>query len=682
MRSLLLPALALLPLYPQDPAAAWTPEHALKVRRLEQPRPSPDGKWVAFTVRNAHLGAEQSEYRLQIHLAASNGTHRRALTHGATSSQDPQWSPDGKYLAFRSTRSGRTQLYVLRMDGGEAEALTAGKGEVTAFAWSPDGQRIAFTQVDGKSEEWEKRERAKDDARWHEEAPRLSRLHVVALAEDAQGQRNPRLLTPEPRHVQEFDWSPDGASLAYAHVRSPKVDHWTTSDLSLVRVEDGHQRVLAATPAAEASPRFSRDGKTLAFTLSDPTPRWAGFHRAALLDLASGGVKPLPPTPDGHPQLVGWAGDGKHLILVDAAGVKGALYAQKADEGSLMRLETGMWTLATGPMVGAGDAVQLDPTGRYLGLILQSATEAPLVAWSPVAQFYPRIAAKPNGDLPAPPLPRAEVIRWKGAGGLEIEGILTHPTHAAPGTRAPLVVFVHGGPTQVYGLTYLGSPSQYPIAAFASQGFATLRPNIRGSSGYGRDFRFANQQDWGGKDFEDLMAGVDHVIALGVADPDRLGLAGWSYGGFMTSWAITQTKRFKAASVGAGVTNLMSFNGTTDIPSFVPDYFGGDAWEVPERYRDHSALFQVKGASTPTLIQHCEGDPRVPISQGYELYNALTRQGVVCRMQVVPRQGHGPTEPRALQRLAEANLAWFTRWLKGAPGAAEPPPAPGISSGR
>jgi dipeptidyl aminopeptidase/acylaminoacyl peptidase len=664
MRCLLVPILAFLTLGGQEASQGWTPEQTLKVRRVEHPRPSPDGRWIAYTVRSAQVGPDQSEYRTQIQLADTGGARRRALTQGAFSSLDPQWSPDGKLLAFRSTRSGRTQLYVLRMDGGEAELISSGKGEVTAFAWAPDGQRLAFTQVEGRSEEEERRERAKDDARWHEEAPRFARLQVVGLAEDAQGRRESRVLTPEPRHVQEFDWSPDGKSLVYAHVRSPKADHWTTSDLSLVDAAGGPSRPLATTSAAEASPRFSRDGKTIAFTLSDPTPRWAGSHRMALVDVATGSLKVLPPTPDARPQCLGWSGDGHHLLLVDAAGVKGALYAQKVADGSLMRLETGMWTLASGPMVGAGEAAQLDPGGRYLGLVLQTDTVAPLVAWSPIAQFYPRVVAKPNGDLAELPLPRTEVIRWKGAGGMEIEGLLTHPLSAKPGTRAPLVVLVHGGPTQVFGMTFAGSPSQYPLAAFAAQGFAVLRANIRGSSGYGRDFRFANQQDWGGKDFGDLMAGVDHVIAMGVADPERLGLAGWSYGGFMTSWAITQTKRFKAASVGAGVTNLMSFNGTTDIPSFVPDYFGGDSWEVPDRYRDHSALFQVKGATTPTLIQHCEGDPRVPISQGYELFNALTRQGVECRMQVVPRQGHGPTEPRALQRLAEANLAWFTRWLK------------------
>ena len=208
------------------------------------------------------------------------------------------------------------------------------------------------------------------------------------------------------------------------------------------------------------------------------------------------------------------------------------------------------------------------------------------------------------------------------------------------------------------------APSIYPVATFAAQGYAVLRCNPRGSSGYGKDFRYANLNDWGGGDYEDLMAGVDHVIDKGVADPARMGVMGWSYGGFMTSWIITQTDRFKAASVGAAVTNLMSFTGTADIPGFMPDYFGGQFWDDLEPYRKHSPMFHVKGVTTPSLIQHGDADLRVPISQGYELYNALKAQGVPVRMLVLPRQPHGPAEPKMLRKTLQTNLDWFDEYLK------------------
>ncbi len=212
--------------------------------------------------------------------------------------------------------------------------------------------------------------------------------------------------------------------------------------------------------------------------------------------------------------------------------------------------------------------------------------------------------------------------------------------------------------------TYIANRGLYPVAAFAAEGYAVLRPNPRGSSGYGKAFRHANRKDWGGGDYRDLMAGVDHVVAAGIADPERLGVMGWSYGGFMTSWTITQTRRFKAASVGAGVTNLMSFNGTADIPGFVPDYFGAEYWENLDVYRAHSAMFQIKGVTTPTLILHGEADVRVPVSQGYEFYNALRRQNVPVTMVTYPRQGHGPTEPKFVLDIGRRLLDWFNRHLR------------------
>jgi dipeptidyl aminopeptidase/acylaminoacyl peptidase len=252
-----------------------------------------------------------------------------------------------------------------------------------------------------------------------------------------------------------------------------------------------------------------------------------------------------------------------------------------------------------------------------------------------------------NADFPA--APRTEAIRWK-SDGLEIEGLLTYPFGWTKGRKCPLILSIHGGPAGVFTRSYAGNRGAYPLATFAARGYAILRPNPRGSSGYGKDFRYANRKDWGGGDYRDLMAGVDHVM-------------GWSYGGYMTSWTITQTKRFKAAMVGCGVTNLMSFNGTADIPSFVPDYFGAEYWENLDLYKAHSAMFQVKGVATPTLILHGESDVRVPISQGYEFYNALKRQNVPVKMVVYPRQGHSITEPKFVLDVGNRLLSWFDRYL-------------------
>jgi dipeptidyl aminopeptidase/acylaminoacyl peptidase len=261
---------------------------------------------------------------------------------------------------------------------------------------------------------------------------------------------------------------------------------------------------------------------------------------------------------------------------------------------------------------------------------------------------------------------RTEVRRWKAPDGREIEGLLTLPVNYEPGKRYPLLLVIHGGPMGVWGQTFVAEPTRYPIAAFAARGYAVLRGNPRGSSGYGKAFRYANFKDWGGGDYRDLMAGVDAMIRLGVADPDRLGVMGWSYGGFMTAWTVTQTQRFKAASVGAAVINLASFTATTDIPSFVPGYFGAEPWDDPELYRKHSPISHVKGVRTPTLIQHGEADERVPIGQGYELYNALKRQGCPVQMVAYPRTPHLANEPRLVLDIMRRNVGWFDRHVPAA----------------
>ena len=260
---------------------------------------------------------------------------------------------------------------------------------------------------------------------------------------------------------------------------------------------------------------------------------------------------------------------------------------------------------------------------------------------------------------------KTEVIRWKSKDGKEIEGLLTYPVNYKAGRKYPLILNIHGGPTGVFVQNFTAASGIYPIQAFAQQGYAVLRPNPRGSSGYGKDFRFANYNDWGFGDYEDDQAGVDNLIGMGIVHADSLVICGWSYGGYMTSFTVTKTDRFKAASVGAGVTNLMSFNGTADIPGFIPDYFGGEFWNRADVYAKHSAMFNIKNVKTPSQVIHGERDIRVPPSQGFEFYAAMKRLGVPTEMITYPRTPHGPQEPKFIQDIGERMIAWFNRHVKG-----------------
>jgi dipeptidyl aminopeptidase/acylaminoacyl peptidase len=260
---------------------------------------------------------------------------------------------------------------------------------------------------------------------------------------------------------------------------------------------------------------------------------------------------------------------------------------------------------------------------------------------------------------------RTEVLQWKSTGGFEIEGLLTYPVDYQAGKPYPLILNVHGGPSGVYQQRFTGNPSTYMIQTFAQQGYAILRPNPRGSSGYGKDFRFANFKDWGYGDYDDLMAGVDKVIEMGVADPDKLFLMGWSYGGYMTSFVVTRTDRFKAASMGAGLPNLVSMVTTTDIPDYLAAHMGGEVWDDYDTYEKHSAMYRIKNVTTPTQVIHGAQDLRVPFTQGQEFYVALYRRGVPTEMVVYPRTPHGPREPKFLMDVTPRILAWFKKHAAG-----------------
>ena len=636
-------------------AQTWDPELQLKVKAVGAPRVSPDGSRIVYTVNDAVMTPDRSEFVSQIWMANIATKQNMQLTFGDKTSTNPKWSPDGKWLAFVSNRKdNRNNLYRLSIDGGEAEPLTEFKTNVANFEWSPDGRFIAYTMSDPKTDEEEKNDKGRNDFRWVDENLKMSRLYVIPVEEDANGKREPRKLTSENYNVGEFDWSADGSRIAFSHSKTPNANDWTTADVSIVDVATTNVTVLANTPAAEDGPVYSPDGKSIALIVTDNPPRWAQAATIQIFPANGGQPKVLLGSFDGQPDIAGWSADGKKIYFAEAKGTGTQIYV--IDVASNRIAEIKHDTAVIG-------AISLNRTGTTFSFTRQT-SDTPADAWvASVNDFKPVQISHANADLKLPALGRTEVIKWKAKDGKDIEGLLTYPVGYQPGQRVPLILNVHGGPTGVFQQTFIGGRGVYPLATFAARGYAILRSNPRGSSGYGTDFRRANMKDWGGGDYQDLMSGVDKVIEMGVADPDKLGVMGWSYGGFMTSWIVTQTKRFKAASAGAPVTNLMSFNGTADIPAFVPDYFGGQFWEVMDLYQKHSPIFNVKGVTTPTMIQQGDADVRVPISQGYEFYNALKVQGVPTRMLVLPRQPHGPNEPKMQLAAMNANLEWFDKYI-------------------
>ncbi len=631
---------------------AWTPELSMQVRPIGEVVPSPDGKLVAYTESHAVMEGEKSEIDTQIFLAAADGSHTTQLTRGEKSATAPEFSPDGRYIYFSSERSGKPNVWRIPVDGGEAGMVTDWKGEMGVFHVSPDGKWIAFAGMEPRADE-EKDKKEKRDFRVVDENPKNHSLWIIPADPDSQGKRPPRKLGETTYHVQDFDWSPDSHAIAFTHTPTPGADDWTRSDISEVTVETGAVRPVAATGAAEHTPRYSPDGRYLAFVRSTDPARWAGMDRIVLLTREGAKSRELPPTFDEQPDLLGWSRDSAGVLFSEAKGTTRLLYEMAVDGPAKPVFE---------PHLGTWQGGHLNAAASFFAFAAETSNEAPEAYVLKLGESTPQRVSSANLEMPKLPIGETKRVSWKAADGLDIEGLLTYPVGYQSGKKYPMILVIHGGPTGVFQDSFLARYGVYPYATFAARGYAVLRANPRGSGGYGRTFRFANMNDWGGKDYADLMAGVDHVISMGVADPGRLAVMGWSYGGFMTSWVITHSHRFKAACVGAGVTNLWSFAGTSDIPGFLPDYFSGDPWNSFDGYFNHSPMAFVKGVTTPTLVLHGEADIRVPTSQGYELYHALKRQGVTTKMVVYPRTPHGPREPKFLLDLMQRHLAWVEQY--------------------
>ncbi len=652
--------------YAQGDAAKptrWTPEAMISFQRPLGTAISPDGKWVAYTVSKPEMAGEKSEYLTHIHLASADGQTDFQLTRGDKSCTSPLWSPEGKWIAFLSARGGeKNNLYLIRPNGGEAEKLTDTQSGVNDFDWAPEGKRIAYTMNDSLSPQEKKDNKEKRDAVVVDANFKYSHLYVIAIDKDAEGERPVKRLTAGDFHVNNFDWSPDGKWLAFDWQATPLVNDWPGITISLVPSDSGAVQPLFTKPFA-FSPIFSPDGKWLAFSHDGGDTRWAQRRDVYVMPAGGGEARKVGETHDQQSNIWGWSADGKEILYTETERTSSRAFAMSVGNGKTRALTAGHGTFG---------GISFSKDAKSLAAIYHAPEDLPQVIVSATAKFAPAKITNLNHDFPKLPMGRTEVITWKSPDGREIEGLVTYPVNYVTGRKYPLILNIHGGPAGVFTQSFTAASGIYPLQAFAAHNYVILRPNPRGSSGYGAEFRRANVKDWGFGDYEDDMAGVEALIAKGVVHPDSLGVCGWSYGGYMTSFMITRTKRFKAAIVGAGVTNLMSFTGTADIPAFLPDYFLGQPWDNPETYAKHSAMFNVKGVTTPTLILHGEKDVRVPLSQGQEFYNALKQQNCPAQMVIYPRTPHGVQEPKFILDIGRRQLDWFEQYIRGKKNGARP----------
>jgi dipeptidyl aminopeptidase/acylaminoacyl peptidase len=640
---------------------------------------SPDGSTIAYTVSgwehpNAHPSTDPTkpdtskgdrhDVRSHVWLVPASGGAARQLTFSERGESGPAWSPDGKSLAFVSARGTgenvKTQIWILPMGGGEAYQLTSSKEPITGFAWSKDGSHIAFLAIDTIPKLDEAKRLRRDDPQVYEGGQHLSHGWVVDVATKNATEIIHGIFTVKGAPA----WSPDGQWLAYAASPSTLLRE-TRTNAYVVNVANKSVQTISTHSDVQGTPAWSPDGKTLAYVTlpQSHTPRadsisdvQIGNSHLMLFDVGSRATKDVyDAKADVSAGAPNWSADGKQIRFTTGERAFSAVYSYDVASGKLTRvvdrvLLRGVSTSANGQTV----AFAMDTPNAPADVFVSDPTFA-----------SPRKLTDVNPQVRNLALGETEIVTWKSSDGTPVEGILVKPVGYQAGRRYPLLVEAHGGPT---GATNAGFKANWgsPGQVWAGEGWAILYPNPRGSTGYGEKFTRANIMDWGGGDYRDIMSGVDDMIKRGLADSTKLAFEGWSYGGYMTAWVVSQTSRFKAARMGAGLSDLQSMYGTTDIPGYIGTFFSGSPTQKNlDFYRSRSAITFVDQITTPLLILQGGSDQRVPVGQSMEYYRAIRDRGKPVQLVFYPREGHGLGEYYHQLDKMQRESDWINKYTLG-----------------
>jgi dipeptidyl aminopeptidase/acylaminoacyl peptidase len=621
----------------------------MALKQVSDAQVSPDGRWIAYVVTSTDMKENVTD--ADVWLVSTSGGDAVRLTTSKKNDNQPRWSPDGKRIAFISAREEKPQIFLISPTGGESEKLTDSKTGVQSFQWSPDSSRIAFVAQQEMTPEEEKKQKDKDDPQVIDKNFKLARIWVI----DAQTKKASQLIKSD-FVANDPQWSPDGRRIAYTTFPSPKADDGSLSDIWVADVESGKLRKLVDNEGPDNSPRWSPDGRSIAYLTRDAKLGVIGQSRLNIIPSEGGMPRVVASSFEYQPGPAKWSQDGRTIYFNSPVRTTTQLFMVPATGGEAKQISkiAGVMGQATFSRDGAVVAFTRSdiqhPDDVYVAKL------PGMVDGVKLTDHNPQVRELALGS--------DEVIRWKSKDGTEIEGVVIYPVGYQQGKRYPMVALIHGGPSGVWNQSFPGSYGNYGHV-WAAKGWAVFYPNVRGSSSYGEKFLFANINDWGGGDYQDVQTGINHLVAKGVADPDKLAQSGWSYGGYLTAWTLTQTNRFKAVMIGAGLTNMFSMYSTNDLQRTLEAYFGGEPWNNLEAYQRASAMTYIKQAKTPTLILHGGADTRVPPGQAQELYMGLRKNNVPVELVFYPREPHGLQEPRHRLDKMRREYAWFSKYVLG-----------------
>ncbi len=628
----------------------------MKVNAVSSPRISPDGSRIAYTVSEIKMEKDKEwKSATQVWVVPISGGKTRQYTRGDKSATAPEWAPDGKMLAFLSDREkdGERQVWMMMADGGEAWAVTSHKGGVSGFHFSPDGKRLVLTAVDQPAKDEEDRKKVKDDTMVIDQDLKMTHLWLFDIEK-----KDEKRLTEGNFTVSDPQWSPDGTRITYTTRPTPKADDGALSDVWMMTIASSEKKKLVSGNGASDNARWSPDGQWIAYTGSSDRDSGPATAYLYLVPVNGGTPKQLTAKFDLSVGTPVWSRDGRAIYFSTNVLEAIEVYSGDVTSGVVKQLSR---------RGGSTGITEISRDGKTIvGTLSGPKQPTEIYGSNPDFTNFSTITDH-NAWLKEYALGDSEIVKWKSKDGAEIEGVLTKPVGYAAGAKLPFLLNPHGGPTGASINNFNGT-----VQVLAANGFAVLQPNFRGSTGKGLAFAQANKNTWGKGDYEDCMTGVDSLIAKGIADPDRLGAFGWSYGGYMTFWILTQTDRFKAVSTGAGLTNIYSMYSQNDIQRYLRWFYSDKSpWEAQELYWDRSPMKYVKNVKTPTMIMHGQVDTRVPIAQAQEFYRALTEMKVPVEFVVYPRENHGFTEPRHQMDRVRRYVRFFAKYLN-APVVTEP----------
>jgi dipeptidyl aminopeptidase/acylaminoacyl peptidase len=630
-------------------------ESLYSVRSFQQASISPDGKRLAWVERTQ--GKDHGESRntmLDVLDLDRPSSSARRLTAGdgkkACDESDIAWSPDSQRIAFLSTcaESGQRQLYVAPAAGGEVRKLTSLTGFLANPRWSPDGSQIALLFTENAVRAAGPLEPTAIETGVIEESFHEQRLTLV----DG-GSGKTRQVSPADTYVYEYDWSPDGKQIAYSAAKGNGDNNWWLAELFRIDVSTGKTQFVFKPTTQIAVPRWSPDGSTIAFIQGLMSDEGSTGGDVYSVPAAGGSAKNLTPGRKTSPAFLTWLSNSKLLITerVDGGSAVVALGTNGTSET--------LWRGDESIHAGVDDlSISLAKDGKTSALIRSSWSRAPEVWAGPIGDWQ---SITDTNKAATPLWGEAKKIHWN-SNGATVEGWLLYPKDYDSHRRYPLVVSVHGGPASQRSPTW--PLPGFDLSLLSGEGYFVLFPNPRGSYGGGEQFTTGNVKDFGYGDMNDINAGVDEALKTLPIDESRVGIGGWSYGGYMTMWAVTQTNRFRAAVAGAGISNFQSYYGQNSIDEWMLPYFGASVYDDPAVYAKSSPITYIKKVKTPTLILVGDRDAECPAPQSYEFWHALKTEGVKTQFVVYPNEGHSFHDPKHREDVLKRTVAWFNENLK------------------